>query len=152
MANTSKITTENAMQFVLDKIMKTPTHPELCEKCKPLVESSNLEWVEVGGMNIGLHRQPLTWVLRDKYSDDVINMYAKYSQQAADKSRELAAVTEQRDRLAEALENCREDSIELLDERDWWQLENRGDYQQRYQSTRDNVTHADAALQSLIKP
>lgn len=140
------------MQFVLDKIMKTPTHPELCKKCKPLVESSNLEWVKVGGMNIGLHRQPLTWVLRDKYSDDVINMYAKYSQQAADKSRELAAVTEQRDRLAEALENCREDSIELLSERDWWQLENRGDYQQRYQSTRDNVTHADAALQSLIKP
>jgi chromosome segregation ATPase len=59
------------------------------------------------------------------------------------------ATTEQRDRLAEALENCREDSIELLGERDWWQLENRGDYQQRYQTTRDNVTHADAALQSL---
>ena len=61
-------------------------------------------------------------------------------------------LVEQRDKLAEALENCREDSIELLCERDWWQLENRGDYQQRYQSTRDNVTHADAALQSLIKP
>ena len=61
----------------------------------------------------------------------------------------LTAVTEQRDRLAEALENCREDSIELLGERDWWQLENRGDYQQRYQTTRDNVTNADAALQSL---
>ena len=59
---------------------------------------------------------------------------------------------EQRDRLAQALENCREDSIELLGERDWWQLENRGDYQQRYQSTRDNVTNADEALQSLIKP
>ena len=61
----------------------------------------------------------------------------------------LHKVTEQRDRLATALENCREDSIELLGERDWWQLENRGDYQQRYQTTRDNVTHADAALQSL---
>ena len=64
----------------------------------------------------------------------------------------LSKAIEQRDRLAEALENCREDSIELLGERDWWQLENRGDYQQRYQTTRDNVTHADAALQSLIKP
>ena len=31
---------------------------------------------------------------------------------------ELTAVTEQRDKLAEALENCRVDSIELLDERD----------------------------------
>ena len=62
---------------------------------------------------------------------------------------ELTAAREQRDRLAMALENCREDSIELLGERDWWQLENRGDYQQRYQTTRDNVTHADAALQSL---
>jgi hypothetical protein len=58
-------------------------------------------------------------------------------------------LTEQRDRLAEALENCREDSIELLGERDWWQLENRCDYQQRYQDTRDNVTRADALLESL---
>ena len=61
----------------------------------------------------------------------------------------LSKAIEQRDRLATALENCREDSVELLGERDWWQLENRGDYQQRYQTTRDNVTHADAALQSL---
>ena len=66
--------------------------------------------------------------------------------------REVVTLTEQRDRLAQALENCREDSIELLGERDWWQLENRCDYQQRYQDTRDNVTNADAALQSLIKP
>jgi hypothetical protein len=61
-------------------------------------------------MNIGLHRQPLTWVLRDKYSDDVIKMNAKYSQKLATKSRELAdmaarltTITEQRDRLAKAL-------------------------------------------------
>jgi hypothetical protein len=56
---------------------------------------------------------------------------------------------EQRDRLAEALEQCREDSIELLGERDWWQNEPRCDYQKRYQETRDNVTRADEALQSL---
>ena len=62
----------------------------------------------------------------------------------------IARIREQRDRLAEALENCREDSIELLGERDWWQLENRCRYQERYQTTRDNVTRADAALQSLI--
>jgi chromosome segregation ATPase len=55
----------------------------------------------------------------------------------------------QRDRLAEALRECREDSIELLGERDWWQNEPRLDYQKRYQETRDNVTRADEALQSL---
>jgi antitoxin component of MazEF toxin-antitoxin module len=84
--------------------------------------------------------------------------------------RELAAVTEQRDavtlrlgntqermidaerqrdRLAEALRECREDSVELLGEREWWQNESRLDYQKRYQETRDNVTRADEALQSL---
>jgi len=61
----------------------------------------------------------------------------------------LAAATEQRDRLAEALRECRDDSVELLGERDWWQNEPRLDYQNRYQETRDNVTRADETLQSL---
>ena len=56
---------------------------------------------------------------------------------------------EQRDRLAKALRECREDSVELLGERDWWQHEPRGDYQQRYQETRHNAKRAEAALQSL---
>ena len=55
----------------------------------------------------------------------------------------------QRDRLAKALRECREDSVELLGERDWWQHEPRGDYQQRYQETRHNAKRADEALQSL---
>jgi hypothetical protein len=84
--------------------------------------------------------------------------------------RELAAVTEQRDavtlrlgrtqekmfdaerqrdRLAEALQACREDSVELLGERCFWQNEPRCDYDKRYQETRNNVTRADEALQSL---
>jgi chromosome segregation ATPase len=61
----------------------------------------------------------------------------------------LDEAIEQRDRLAEALQECREDSVELLGERDWWQNEPRCDYQKRYQETRDNVTRADEALQSL---
>lgn len=65
------------------------------------------------------------------------------------KERKLTAVTEQRDRLAEALRECLEDSMELLGERDWWKDEPRLDYQKRYQETRDNVTRADEALQSL---
>jgi DNA repair exonuclease SbcCD ATPase subunit len=56
---------------------------------------------------------------------------------------------QQRDRLAEALRECREDSVELLGEREWWQNEPRCDYQKRYQETRDNVTRADETLQSL---
>ena len=55
----------------------------------------------------------------------------------------------ERDRLAEALKQCREDSVELLGERDWWQNETRLDYQKRYRDTRDNIDRADDALQSL---
>ena len=65
---------------------------------------------------------------------------------------ELKEVTEQRDRLAEALRQCREDSVELLGERNWWKNEPRLGYQKRYQETRDNVTRADEALQSLNQP
>lgn len=59
------------------------------------------------------------------------------------------AVARKRDRLAEALRYCREDSAELLGERDWWQDEPRCDYAKRWQETHDNLTRADEALQSL---
>jgi hypothetical protein len=62
---------------------------------------------------------------------------------------ELHKLTEQRDRLAEALRECCEDSIELLGERDWWEDEPRCGRQKRYQETCDNVTRANKALQSL---
>ncbi len=65
--------------------------------------------------------------------------------------RELTAVTEQRDRLAVALRECREDSVELLTERDWWQHETRLNYHVRYELTRDNIDRADKALQSLTR-
>ena len=61
----------------------------------------------------------------------------------------LGEVTDQRDKLAEALKQCREDSVELLGERDWWKNEPRLNYDKHYQKTRYNVTRADAALQSL---
>jgi len=60
-----------------------------------------------------------------------------------------ATITAQRDRLAAALRYCREDSAELLGERDWWQAEPRCDYAKRWQDTHDNLTRADEALQSL---
>lgn len=61
----------------------------------------------------------------------------------------IARMREQRGRLAEALRQCREDSVELLGERNWWKNEPRLGYQKRYQETRDNVTRADEALQPL---
>jgi hypothetical protein len=66
-----------------------------------------------------------------------------------DAERELVEAQEQRDTLAQALRECREDSVELLGERDWWQNETRLDYQKRYQETRENVTRADEALATL---
>ena len=70
--------------------------------------------------------------------------------EAARRERDEARV--ERDRLAVALRECRDDSIELLGERDWWQRESRGDYQERYQANRDNIERADEALQSLNQP
>jgi hypothetical protein len=66
--------------------------------------------------------------------------------------RERNQAQKQRDTLAQALRECREDSVELLGERDWWKNEPRLDYQKRYQETRDNVTRADEALATLTQP
>ena len=63
--------------------------------------------------------------------------------------RERDEARDQRDRLATALVNCREDSSELLAKRDWWENEPYLDYKTRYQANRDNIDRATAALQSL---
>jgi hypothetical protein len=63
--------------------------------------------------------------------------------------RELAEAREQRDRLAEALRACREDSCELLGERYWWADEPRCDYRKRYDETAENIVKADEALDAL---
>jgi hypothetical protein len=59
---------------------------------------------------------------------------------------ELARAEKHRDTVAEALLQCREDSIELLGERDWWKNEPRCNYQIRYEETAENIRRADAAL------
>ena len=61
--------------------------PVLCSACAELVRSSELEWSHVGGMAVGMHRQPMTWRLRDKYSSDVIQKSAQYSQRLASATR-----------------------------------------------------------------
>ena len=60
--------------------------------------------------------------------------------------RELAAERALADRLAGLLENCRDDSCELLGERGWWKDEPRCDYSKRYDETAENIAMADEAL------
>ena len=86
---------------------------------------------------------------RDEARERADTMFAKHADTLDQARRERDEAWEQRDKLAEALKQCREDSVELLGERDWWRYEIRSDYQKRYQETSDNVTRADEAIQSL---
>jgi len=79
---------------------------------------------------------------------EVRKLLADESRDATAIAEDLFKVTTQRDALAEALRNCREDSVELLGERDWWKSEPRSDYQARYAETAKNIAVADAALQN----
>jgi len=70
--------------------------------------------------------------------------------QAADRleelERELAAERALADRLAASLEDCRDDSAELLSEHSWWQDEPRCGYAERYKENAKNITRAVKAL------
>lgn len=66
--------------------------PTICSACAPLLESSNLEWVKVGGMNVGMHRGTLKWRLRDKYSSGMMKNNAMYSQRLAAAARLVHAL------------------------------------------------------------
>lgn len=81
--------------------------------------------------------------------DEVRETVESLTTTAFDLLASLEKARDERDRLAEALRECREDSVELLGERDWWQNETRLDYQKRYQETCNNVMRATEALQSL---
>lgn len=50
------------------------------------------------------------------------------------------------DKLAARLDQCREDSTELLGERHWWKDEPRCEYSERYDETAENVVAAAEAL------
>lgn len=68
--------------------------PVLCSACAELVESSDLKWTRVGGMAVGIHRQPMVWRLRDRYSSGVIQKNAEYSQRLASAARLLHELKE----------------------------------------------------------
>ena len=81
--------------------------------------------------------------------EDIEMMGIRYAAAEMHHANNMQEVIEQRDMLADALRECREDSVELLGERDWWKNEPRLDYKKRFLEIRDNVTRADEALQSL---
>jgi hypothetical protein len=62
---------------------------------------------------------------------------------------ECIKLREQRNRLAEALKACREDSSELLGERSWWKDEDLEDFRERYDETTENIVRANEALDSM---
>ena len=70
-------------------------------------------------------------------------------ERVGDVLKQLAEALEQRDRLAAALEACREDSCELLGERSWWKDEPHCNYSNRYDETVGNIVRADGALDSI---
>lgn len=45
-------------------------------------------------MSVGMHRQPMTWRLRDRYSNGVIQKNAEYSQRLASAARLLYELKE----------------------------------------------------------
>jgi hypothetical protein len=60
--------------------------------------------------------------------------------------RELAAERALADRLVASLEDCRDDSAELLSDHSWWQDEPRCGYAERYKENAKNITRAVEAL------
>ena len=86
--------------------------------------------------------------LSDWRQADTDSIRALHERNEAREERD-AAIAE-RDALAKALEECKEDSIELLGERDWWKDEPRCDYARRYRETRENITRADEIL-AIVK-
>jgi len=63
---------------------------------------------------------------------------------------EIEELSKQNNMLVKALEECREDSLELLSERDWWKDEPRCDYKKRYEETSENITRANKIL-AIVK-
>lgn len=66
--------------------------PVPCSACAAAIEASELRWVKCGGLSVGTYRQPMVWRLRDKYSSNVIQQNAKYSQRLAAAARLVHAL------------------------------------------------------------
>lgn len=48
--------------------------------------------------------------------------------------------------ILDCLRDCKEDSVELLSERSWWEQEPRSGFAQRYADTKENVLRANEIL------
>jgi hypothetical protein len=63
---------------------------------------------------------------------------------------EIEELSKQNNMLVKALEECREDSMELLIERDWWKDEPRCGYMKDYKEIQNNIARADEIL-AIVK-
>jgi hypothetical protein len=132
-----------------------PSHAEYYARLQDLERERDeaREALKTGGMlNIidrAAHDRAAAIRERDEARAETIRTREFMDYGFAKAQEELTDMTAQRDRLAGALRYFREDSAELLGERDWWQSEPRCDYAKRWQETHDNLTRADEALQSL---
>lgn len=78
------------------------------------------------------------------------NAYANVqAKRTCDLEHALAEARGQRDRLAEALRECKEDSEELLEERRWWENETRAGYAADYEKLKLRIEDANKALAKL---
>ena len=66
--------------------------PVPCPACAGAIGASELRWVKCGGLSVGAYRQPMVWRLRGRYSSDVIQQNAKYSQRLAAAARLVHAL------------------------------------------------------------
>jgi len=89
---------------------------------------------------------------RDEAREKIEMLGIRYAAAEIHHETNMQEVTEQRNRLAVALRECLEDSMELKAERDWWSYEPKYGRQKRYQETVNNITRANETLQSLNSP
>lgn len=77
---------------------------------------------------------------------NTLGLAVEMSRFAKELERELDAERAIADRLAASLEDCRDDSAELLSDHSWWQDEPRCGYAERYKENAKNITRAVEAL------
>lgn len=80
-----------------------PNSPQLCPACAAHIESSNLEWVQCGGISVGMNRYPLVWRLRDRGEEAEVRQRTKDLQKMAAMAREIHKLTKEIEELRRQL-------------------------------------------------
>ena len=116
----------------------TPRTDEAADRFPQPGQPPGVQWPEIVPADFArqLERDLATEREQLAANHEATNLMGKWLEQ----ERELA------DKLAGLLENCREDSCELLGQRGWWKDEPRCDYSKRYDETAEKIAMADEAL------